>query len=378
LLVRLLELEINWHIVQAARTSARRLWGAEALEPDYALLQNRNAASNYRATNDVQESLKRVCERGEPRRMFEILPKCPEATQEALALSLLNRPNLPMDQILGALSGNSERSVQLAARLVGRGGADPKAAAKPLQTALERWLKAWEDRRQRVAQENRRDDPTLARLTPCVQALVWAAGRLGVAQPLLLTVAQARPDDRMYRPIRIEAVAALASAKLTDAVEKLLETVAVGNDPEIRTLATDALAKQRPKVAAKLAEPLLSDRVSFNRLTADGIPVEETLRKAASQVHYQGVALPHLVASGDVATLAEVAQNRKLPEATRLGAVEALARMACETAEAKLVEIGKGEGKEEEELRKAAWRGLRRSKRARKKAQAVVGPKGMS
>ena len=54
---------------------------------------------------------------------------------------------------------------------------------------------------------------------------------------------------------------------------------------------------------------------------------DETLRKAASQVHYQGVALPHLVAEGEVATLAAVAQNRKLSEATRLGAIEALARM---------------------------------------------------
>jgi ParB family chromosome partitioning protein len=73
-----------------------------------------------------------------------------------------------------------------------------------------------------------------------------------------------------------------------------------------------------------------------------------------------------------------VAENRKLPEATRLGAIEALARMAREAAEAKLVEIGKGDGKEEEELRKAAWRGLRRSKRARKKAQLAAAPKGTS
>jgi hypothetical protein len=42
------------------------------------------------------------------------------------------------------------------------------------------------------------------------------------------------------------------------------------------------------------------------------------------------------------------------------------------------VQIGKAE-KEDEELRKAAWRGLRRSKRARRKqAQAPVMPKGAS
>ena len=40
-------------------------------------------------------------------------------------------------------------------------------------------------------------------------------------------------------------------------------------------------------------------------------------------------------------------------------------------AEAKLVQIGQSEGVEEE-LRKAAWRGLRRSKRARVKAEAAA------
>jgi len=51
--------------------------------------------------------------------------------------------------------------------------------------------------------------------------------------------------------------------------------------------------------------------------------------------------------------------------------------MAREAAEAKLVQIGKGD--QDEELRKAAWRGLRRSKRARKKqAEALAAPKGAS
>jgi ParB family chromosome partitioning protein len=90
------------------------------------------------------------------------------------------------------------------------------------------------------------------------------------------------------------------------------------------------------------------------------------------------VALPHLIARGDVAALAAVAEDRKLPEATRLGAVEGLAKLAREDAEARLVAIGKAET-EDEELRKAAWRGLRRSKRARKKlAQTPAVPKGAS
>jgi ParB family chromosome partitioning protein len=95
--------------------------------------------------------------------------------------------------------------------------------------------------------------------------------------------------------------------------------------------------------------------------------VTATLRGAAVQVHYQGVAVPHLAARNDVAGLAAVAGNRGFPEEARLGAIEGLAAAASEAAEAELVRIGQAEG-EPEELRKAAWRGLRRSRRARAKA----------
>jgi ParB family chromosome partitioning protein len=374
LLLRLLAEDVNAVVVSAARTAARKLWGAEALDPDYALLQNRSPQVN---AVEMQDALKRVCERGDARRIFEILPKCPPQTQEALAISLLNRVPAPLAEAQGALGSPEEATARLAAHLIGRAGASASAAGKPLQEALEKWLKVWDERRQKMLQENRRDDPHLTRVTPCVRTLIWAAGRLGVAQPTLLSAAAARPDDTQYRSIRQGAVAALASGKLTDAVAKLLESVATGNDPELRTLAADALGREKPAVAAKLAPALLSDRVSFDRLArGDGTKVEETARSAAGQVHYQGVALPHLIMRGDVVALAAVAEDRKLPDATRLGAIEGLARLARENAEVRLVQIGKAE-KEDEELRKAAWRGLRRSKRARmKQAQAPAAPRG--
>jgi ParB family chromosome partitioning protein len=83
------------------------------------------------------------------------------------------------------------------------------------------------------------------------------------------------------------------------------------------------------------------------------------------------VALPHLVARGDVEGLYSVAENRRLPEATRLGAIEGLAKVASEPAEGRLVLLGQVQG-EEEELRKAAWRALRRSRRARKTKLSAV------
>jgi ParB family chromosome partitioning protein len=84
-------------------------------------------------------------------------------------------------------------------------------------------------------------------------------------------------------------------------------------------------------------------------------------------VHYQPVALPTLIAAKDVETLAAVAKDRKKPEAARLGAIEGLGVMAAEDAETVLAAVGAADG-DDEDVRKAAWRALRRSKRARKKA----------
>ena len=73
-----------------------------------------------------------------------------------------------------------------------------------------------------------------------------------------------------------------------------------------------------------------------------------------------------IVGEKDVKTLAAVAKDRKAGETVRLGAVEGLGVMAAETAEAVLVEIGTAKD-DDKEVRKAAWRALRRSKRARKR-----------
>jgi ParB family chromosome partitioning protein len=364
LLIRLLSGDSNMSAVQMALTSARRVWGKESLDPDYALLQNSRA---FDAT--VADPLKRVCEGGEARRLFELMPKILAKRQDALASSLLHRSTLPVEEAQASLSGLDERTVQLAAQILGRAGTTAQKVGPTLQGVLVKWRQEWEERRQKVAQTNQRDDRLETKITPCVRSLLWAAGRLGVAQDVLLEAAAARADDPLYRLLRLEAVAALESGKKSEAVIAALEAAAQGNDAEIRTLAADTLGRLDAKRAAKLAERLLSDRVSFNRLTSiKGVQVNAALRSAAQQIHYQGVALPGLLAQGDLEALSAVAENGKLPEATRLGAVEGLAKLAQDKAEAILRRIGQAQ-KEDAELRKAAWRALRRSQRARQQAE---------
>jgi ParB family transcriptional regulator, chromosome partitioning protein len=354
LLLRLLSTDSDTDVVSAALASARKLWGEASLDPDYALLQNPEAES----VDDVEDLLKRVCERGEPRRLFEVLAHSPADIQEPIATSLLNRPVPPLAEAEAAIGSNEPRTARLAAQILGRAGTKAAGAGKGLETALQRWQSIWDERRRQMIQRNQRDEDLGNKITPCLQSLVWAAGRLGVGRDALLT-ASARGDDPLYRPVRLGA--------MSDPVLAALEAAALGGDPEIRTLAVDALSRRDARRAARLAEKVLQDRTSFNRLAGrDPAAVAGTLRTAAGQVHYQGVALPHLIARGDVEGLSAVAADRRLPEATRLGAIEGLARLGGDAAAAKLVEIGKAD-KEEEELRKAAWRGLRRLQRERQR-----------
>jgi ParB family chromosome partitioning protein len=216
-----------------------------------------------------------------------------------------------------------------------------------------------------MLRENRGDDRLTDSTTPCLRSLIWAAGRLGGAPDVLLTLATTRSDDSLFRPLRREALAALTAGAPSDAVVVALEAAIDDTDPDIRAMAAEALGRYDPRRAERLAERLMDDRISFDRLAAGpGVQVTEAARKAAARVDYQGVALPYLIARGDLDSLAALAADRKLPEAVRLGAIEGLAKMANEQAEAKLVALGTATD-EDEDLRKAAWRGRRRSIRAR-------------
>jgi ParB family chromosome partitioning protein len=366
LLLRLLADADDDELLAEALAAARRLWGPESLEPDYAAIQSVLAEEDEEFAKPL---LERLAARGEPRRLLEILPRCREEIPAALAAALLGRPTLPVAEARAAVASPEARTVWLAARILGRAGrqADESGSesGEPILTALRKWRDAWEEQRRKRIGEDEGDSRLAEVLTPCLRSLVWAAGRWGIGRDDLIAMAAARPGDPEYRSIRGEVVAALAASERTPEVVGALEAAAVGADPEVRFLAADAVGRLAPEQAPALAERLLADRASFQRLADHaGDRLGEVLRAAASQVHSQGVVLPFLIGRGDVEGLAAVAEDRTLPEATRLGAIEGLAAIARAPAVEVLRRIGLAPD-EDEELRKAAWRGLRRSKRAR-------------
>jgi len=378
--------------ITEAMTAARRLFGPDSPEPDYAAIRNEDAVQVL----DGDEILGRVRDRGEPGRIFALLPKVSGDVRDELRRCLLDRAEPPVAEAKAALDSPDPAVAGLAARVLGRAGPRSTEAGPAIETALARWLATWEEKRTSFKSDvggpgeggkarywmmpypntearwfDEVGDLLGEPLTGCVRDLVWASGRLGVAREAVARLVLARPDDPEYRPIRREGVLALASGGVAPGVVEALESAAMAGDPESRAIAAQAVGRLAPDRASKLAEKFLPDRVGFRRLSmGEGVRVDEALRSASRQVHYQGVVLSVLIDRGEVATLAPVAEDRSLPEATRLGAVEGLAAMGLEEAEDVLRRVGAGPGPDEEEdLRKAAWRGLRRSKRSRRKAE---------
>lgn len=125
-----------------------------------------------------------------------------------------------------------------------------------------------------------------------------------------------------------------------------------------------------PARAKALLVDALEDGPSFNQLVNDRYDEHTTtiLRDASTGVHYQGVALPHLVQLGDVDGLSAILKNRKLSDEIRYGAVESLSQIATPEVDDLLAAIGKDES-EDEELRMEAWRAFRRGRRLRARRQ---------
>jgi ParB family chromosome partitioning protein len=362
LLLRLLAETDDPEMFEVALAAARRLWGPESLEPDYATVQNSLAS-------DEDEVFRTLQERGDARRLLEILPRLPTEAAGRIEEILLSRQPPPLAEAQVVVAGPDATAAGVAAHLVGRAGKAASETGAALEAALRRWWEEWDRRRREEVRRGAEPGDDTSRLGAALGSLVWAAGRHNVGPQILLTVSSTRADVSFDRDLRRRAAEALASCQATAPVLAALEGLLAGDDPEVRAMAAGALARNAPSRAADVAGRVLSDRVAFNRVAVRS-PLTDTLRGAAVQVHYQGMAVPHLAARNDVVGLAAVAGNRGFPEEARLGAIEGLAAAASEAAEAELVKIGQSDA-EPQELRKVAWRGLRRSRRARQKARAA-------
>lgn len=374
--------EATWPDYYIALRSARKLFGPEAIEPDEAAVQNPfdRFASGRFTWSDLQkrfdiplaEPLERLREHADPARLFALIPRCSETNAKAIGAILLDLPEPPLTEARAAIDSESAPAVATAAHILGR-TRDLKSGPN-LARALSRWTTIWTASRDaarrvetRVAGPCRDDEARL------IATLAWAAGRTESAvDELLQLIASERasdPDQTDPRILRSAVEALTLFASPPPAVVDTLATLAREGPADLRTLAADALARFDPKRASAIASDLIGDPVGFDRLSHHlGKTLDGPLTEAAPNLHAQGVALPQLVARGRLDSLVTVVADRSLPDAARLGAIEALAALSSEAAEEHLRAVGLDEANDET-LRKGAWRALRRSKRLRDRSR---------
>ena len=371
LLQRMIIEDTDFLTVNAAAQSLRALEGPDSLEPDYILVQSPMGQLE-------SDTVERLRDRGEPARLIAVLPKIPAGNREhffePLVTSLLARDPAPVAEAAERLGEADPRVVAVAARLIGH---EAKKAAKKhgkaVVKATHRLSVEWTELFSGLAEASTQRASQLRQRLEDVgyglRWLLWCCGRLGVGGDELVAAATIGRSAPEGRELRRTALTALAEGVGGDEGLAALEASAVGPDAGLRTLASAGLAQLDRARAGALSEQMLDDRASLDRLLAGDQSDQAlgALRSAATSVHRQGVALPHLIGRGDVEGLAAAAGDRKLPEAARLGAIEGLSALR---AEEPILAVARDE-EEEEGLRKAAWRALRRARRAARKQGEV-------
>jgi len=352
-------------VANALAHSLRKLYGADSLEPDYMYLQAQQVTLE-------KDTLERLRKRGDPARMLELLPRIKRNEYVAPVMQiLLSRTPLPIDAAAPHLGSVHPRVAAVAAEIVGRvGPAAAKAHGKRLTEVLKAARETWLAEYARFADGK----PTrIDEVEPAYRSALWAAGRLDVAADELvsaLTLAEGTAFPARGRALRRQAALSLADGAGGKAgLEALRSVLKDSHDAELRSIAAAGLAQHDTGkgALAKLVPAVLDDGPSLARLVGpDALPA---LRAAAGDPHRQGIVLRHLVAQADSAGVVKALADTK-HETARLGLVEALGKLADTAAIAALRKLGSDEA-EDEELRKAAWRALRRAKRIVK-----AGPEG--
>lgn len=354
-----IEKEVAWQPANKAAEALRRWDPPDSLEPDYALLGARLSGLGG------AEVVERLRDRGDPARILAAIPRIQPANEgpllRPLVTALFSRDPLPIEAASASLSSPHERVVAVAAQIVGRAGkAAAKAHGKALAAALVKAGEGWQKARADL-EAGRIQASGLDPHTERYRRLIEAAGKLEVGADEVIAAATLGGDDAFARPVRLAALSALAGGFAKKAGLDALAAAVASNDARERALASASLRALSPDRAGEVAARVVDDGSTLSRLVGKDAATP-AVRTAAASVHTQGPTLPLLVAAGDVPGIKKVLDDRKLPEAARVGAAEALGRIGSDAALAALYAVGKSDD-EDEELRKACFRAARRGRR---------------
>ena len=351
-------IQTNKAFAEFALTSAKRSLGEDSIEPEMAWIKTESAGNK---PDDSIRVLDRIFEIATPQQILEVLGECSEKFRTDLIKHLLALDPLPVEVAAESVNHSNAVVVEASASIIGRSGNSKHA--KSLTKPLAHWLGVGTELDAEMTFKNKYSDEKFNDCESCLKRLIWAAGVLGGNEAKLVDIINGS-STAAFTSIRRAAIDSLLQAeKIPAATIKSLGGLAEDKDAHIRAGVAEIMSKAAKSNIDSLAQQLLPDRIAFNRLAKrQSSEITKTFKSAVSDTHYQPRTLPFLIKSEDVKTLTDVATNGKLQLAARMGAVEGLALIANKAAEKTLASVGNEEANEEE-LRKAAWRALRRSKR---------------
>jgi len=355
--------------LEAALKSARKLFGPDSCEPDLALMQN----AEFDLFVDAP-SLKRVADRATSAQILAILPAVMPEVREALRVALLRRPPLEPGSLKSALAHDDPDVVEVAAHLLGRQTAIGPAFVALLRDTLSKWHAKWRAVRARNAGRAPFERDDLRTTERMLETLCWAVGRQGGAETQLAELVRDPDSDPSVDRVRQAAATALWSAPANaaargtgPAAREICQELLRTGRPELRAEAAAAWRTYEPKpthasVSAEDRERLVDPSVARRMTPAQAVAAAPLVKELAQKIHYQGIALPILVLSQDLAALEALASDAELSEPTRQGALESLLREGSEEAQRLVRKLAKAP-QTPEALRNVAWRGLRRAAR---------------
>ena len=343
---------------------ARRSWGEESIAPELAWLKSGSEARRQRNTLEAAKTEKRIRELATHDQIIDSIPYCSDAFRRSMMQHLITRDPPPTKIAVSRIEDASPAVVETCAWIIGRTGDSENAST--INAALVLQLEEAKKLDQQMALENSYSDSKLDSRISCLNRLVWAAGILGGLEKDLAQLVVDLARSTHLEPVRLSAVQALAQSQASStSVSKILAPFLDDHNGEVRRLVGEVMANSPKSKIPELAEQLISDRAGFALLAENRLPeISSTIKSAAADTHYQPRALPYLIENDDVKTLEAVANDGAADHFARMGAVEGLAQIAKADSEKALLAIGNNESFDED-LRKVAWRGLRRSKRRR-------------
>lgn len=351
ILQKIICIDDDYDVLRQAHTSLRKITDADSLIVEKALLQcDRNMLEDSQYNKFVEKSSLSD--------IFEILPKVKDNNiANILVAKVLEKEPLTAKDAISALKGDDYKAIALAAQIVARVKLT-KTQHKALSDAL---TKLWNSFSLDL-ENKRKNNSEILHLKDKQQAcsyLIWACGRVKVAQDIICNILQTK-DDHLF-DLHCICLCALENFASDELIATTLKNTAKENTSFVRNFASFTLANQQ-KVNVATATELIDHRNAAQHiLHSSGKKVLE-LKDLICQPHYQGILLPLFVEHKEVNALLDVAKNTDNSDQARLGAIEGLAVIATDKAQTALEKIAKIK-KQDKEICKAAWRALRRAKR---------------